>query len=63
MSGTIEASTSKRSWKFEIQDSRILTVLPYVFPNVLGEVGVLAALLFSRLGSLETLLPSYDFVL
>ena len=55
MSDDTEESISKRNWKFEVQDSRILTVLSYVFPSVLGGVVVLVVLLFSRL-LLDTLL-------
>ena len=49
MTGSGEESTSKRSWEFEVQDSKIVTVLSYVFPSVLGGVVVLVVLLFSRL--------------
>ena len=49
MSDSVASSTSKRSWEFEVQDSRTLTVLSYAFPSVLGGVVVLVGLLFSRL--------------
>lgn len=49
MSDTAEESTSECSWEFEVQDSRALTVLSYIFPSVLGGVVVLVVLLFSQL--------------